>query len=143
MSAALEAGQKTQLWQVLEPQARERNLGERLQQAKGRELLDLFSLLSALDQPWSVDFSRQLLDGWRRLVGTFEPSSDYRVYPVLREGAIRLAPCELARFEALFARELADEGPWHKILNEVRERLCFRHALHAALEDQLHSSGGS
>lgn len=138
-----DAAIRARLWQVLAPEARERFLIERMNAAKGDALVELLLILPALGGPWSDEFSQSVIDAWRRLVGAFDPARDYRVYTVLRDCAAQLAPRELLRFEQTFARELADEGPWHKILNETRERLRFRHAMHAALCHESNTPGGN
>lgn len=138
-----DAGLRASLWQVLAPQAREQRLIQGLNTLKGNALLALLHLVPDLDPPCSDALSQALIDAWRRVVGAVDPAADYRLYADLRDAATRLAPQALTRFEQVFARELADEGPWYKILNETRERLRFRHAMHAALCPPPEPPGGT
>lgn len=126
---------RVSLWQVLAPEARERFLIERINAGKGEAQIESLQIAQALGGIWSAGLSRTVLDAWRRMVSESEANRDYRVATQMREGATQLAPQELSRFEQIFGRELANEGPWHNILNETRERLRFRHAMHEAIRN--------
>lgn len=130
-----DAGLHASLWQVFSPDVRERVLIERIRTRRSDALLDLLTILSALDEAWSRELSLTVLDAWQRLVDESGASRNYRLGALLREGATYFAPQEFPRFEQAFARELASEGPWHGIINETRERLRFRQAMHAALRN--------
>ncbi len=137
-----EADLRASLWQLLAPELRAQHFVARLQAARGDALVQLLHQTPDLGAVWSEPVSQAIIAAWRQLVGSFDPARDYGSYADLRDAALRLAPSLLPRFERQFARELADEGPWHKILNETRERLRFRHAMHAALSQQ-DKTGGS
>jgi len=132
-SGVVDAAMRVRLWQVLEPARRERYFIESLNACRGAALLELLLLLPALGGAWSDALSSAVLDAWRDLVRAADAHKDYRAYAVLRDGASQLATHELPRFEKLFAHELENESSWNKILNEARERLRFRHAMHAAI----------
>jgi hypothetical protein len=127
------AEMRVRLCQVLEPARRERYFIVSLNACRSEALLELLLVLPALGGPWSDALSSAVLKAWRELVSASDAHKDYRAYTLLRDGASQLAPHELPRFENLFAHELDSEGSWNKILNEARERLRFRHAMHAAL----------
>lgn len=137
------AEMRVHLWQVLEPEVRERYFINSLKVCHSEKLLELLLLLPSLGGTWSDALSMAVLDAWRELVSASEAHKDYRAYAVLRDGASQLAAHELPRFEKLFARELDNEGSWNKILNEARERLRFRHAMHAALINEPSTTRGT
>lgn len=124
---------RARLWQVFAPEDRERLMIARMAAADGEPLLELLATLPADGGTWSAALSRAVLQAWRRLIDATDASRDYRVSALLRDGALRLAPDELAHFEQAFARELGGDGAWHKPLAETHERLRFRRAMLAAL----------
>ena len=126
---------RASLWQVFAPELRERQLIERLQVGKGGELLELLAVLSARGEPWSPALTRAALNAWRRQIDALGGTNDYVTGPRMRMGASQFAPEELPAFEQAFARELGNEGAWHKLLTEIREHLRFRREMHAALRN--------
>lgn len=121
------------LWPVLSRERREAVYMALMKAADPKALFALMMQLPLLPSPWSAAFSRDVIGAWQRLAGKTDPGQDYRIYTVLRESALRLAPDQYPAFESALARLIDTDGPWSKVLGEVRERLRFRHDMIAAI----------
>jgi len=119
----------TELWKILVPDQREQVVLELLSgTSNAKALVEKLNLLEHLKYPWSLSFSKAVVDAW---AGAFSGLNQryYYISTLLNITALYLHLDSLEYFHTQLRKPLENEGLYQEPLQETLDTLLFRNTM--------------